>query len=243
MSKTILITGGSTGIGAATAVSMAEGNKIFLHYNSSVDAARETARRVESNGGEAYLIQADLSSESGCESLFKETSAHTEHLDVLINNAGGLVERQYCRELQWKLLERVFALNTFSAMKVTSLAIPLLEKGTNPAIVNISSVAARHGAPSATAYGAAKGALDSFTRGLAKELAPKIRVNAVAPGVIDTPFHKKVSTPEMMENWRKGTPLQKNGRADDIAHAVLFLIENQFTTGETVDVNGGTQMR
>ena len=243
MSKTILITGGSTGIGAATALYLAAGNRIFLHYNSSGKAAEKVAETVEKQGGEAFLIQADLSNEAGCEALLKETGTHTDHLDVLLNNAGGLLERQYCRDLQWDLMERVFALNTFSLMKVSALSIPLLEKGKNPSIVNVSSVAVRHGAPSATLYGAAKGAVDTFTRGMAKELAPTIRVNAVAPGVIDTPFHEKVSTPEMMANWREGTPLQKNGRAEDIAHAIEFLIENQFTTGETVDINGGTQMR
>ncbi len=243
MAKTILITGGSTGIGAAAALQLAAGNKIFLHYNSSRNAAKKVADEIEQKGGEVFLIQADLSNEAGCEALLKETSKNTGHLDVLINNAGGLIERQYCRDLQWELMERVFALNTFSLMKVSALSIPLLEKGTNPSIVNLSSVAVRHGAPSATLYGAAKGAVDTFTRGMAKELAPDIRVNAVAPGVIDTPFHEKVSTPEMMENWREGTPLQKNGRAEDIAHAIEFLIENQFTTGETVDINGGTQMR
>ena len=243
MSKAILITGASTGIGAATAIHLAAGNKIFLHYNSSAQAAEKVAIMVEKKGGEAALVQADLSNEAGCEALLKEVGKNTDHLDVLVNNAGGLIERQYCRDLQWDLMERIFALNTFSLMKVSALSIPLLEKGTNPSIVNLTSVAVRHGAPSATLYGAAKGAVDTFTRGMAKELAPTIRVNAVAPGVIATPFHEKVSTPEMMENWRKGTPLQKNGQAADIAHAIEFLIENQFTTGETVDVNGGTQMR
>jgi 3-oxoacyl-[acyl-carrier protein] reductase len=128
-------------------------------------------------------------------------------------------------------------------MKISGLCIPLLEKADNPAIINISSIAARHGAASATPYGAAKGAVDSFTRCLAQEVAPEIRVNAIAPGVIETPFHEKVSTPEKMKEWAEKTPLQKNGKPDDIAHAVQFLIENQFVTGETIDINGGLQMR
>jgi len=110
-------------------------------------------------------------------------------------------------------------------------------------IINISSIAMRHGAPSATIYGACKGAIDSFTRGLANELAPKIRVNAVAPGVIDTPFHKKVSTPEKMKKFKEITPIKRIGEAIHIAKTIKFLIENDFITGETIDVNGGLFMR
>ena len=101
----------------------------------------------------------------------------------------------------------------------------------------------RTGAPTATVYGAAKGAVDVFTRGLARELAPAIRVNAVAPGFIRTPFHEKVSTPELLESSRQNTPLKKLGQADQVAEAIRFLIESSFVTGETIDVNGGLFMR
>ncbi len=109
--------------------------------------------------------------------------------------------------------------------------------------MNTTSIAARHGAPTATLYGAAKGAIDSFTRGMAAELAPAIRVNAVAPGVIDTPFHERYSTPERMKKFLENTPLKRNGRPADVARAIRFLIENNFITGETIDVNGGLFMR
>ncbi|MCP4690209.1 MAG: SDR family oxidoreductase [Desulfobacterales bacterium] len=107
----------------------------------------------------------------------------------------------------------------------------------------MSSVAIRHGAPTATVYGASKSAVDSFTRGIAKELAPAIRGNAVAPGVIATPFHDKVSTPEQMEAFRKSNPLQRNGEPIHIARAVRFIMENDFLNGETIDINGGSFMR
>jgi len=175
--------------------------------------------------------------------LYSEVSVMTNRIDVLVNNAGGLLQRQGIRELEWSLMERVFALNTFSTMLLSSLFVPLLEKGTDPCIVNTTSVAARHGAPTATLYGAAKGAIDSFTRGMAAELAPAIRVNAVAPGVIDTPFHERYSTPARMEKFRENTPLKRNGRPADVARAIQFLIENNFITGETIDVNGGLFMR
>jgi 3-oxoacyl-[acyl-carrier protein] reductase len=188
-------------------------------------------------------VQADLSSEAGCDALYSEVSVMTNRLDVLVNSAGGLIRRQAVRELEWELMEQIFRLNVFSTMMVSRLCVPLLEKGKDPCIVNISSIAARHGAPSATIYGAAKGAVDSFTRGMAKELAPAIRVNAVAPGVIETPFHQKVSTPERMRQFRENTPLGRNGQAIHVATAIRFLIEDDFLTGETVDVNGGMFMR
>ena len=243
MSKSILITGASTGIGAEAARILAENNKVFVHYHSSEGAAQKVAADVKERGGTAHLIKADLSTEAGCRELVKSVSDETEKLDVLFNNAGGLIERKGVGELEWNLMEQIFALNTFSTMMVTTLCVPLLEKGDNPCIINMSSVAMRHGAPSATVYGASKAAIDSFTRGIAKELAPGIRVNAVAPGVILTPFHDKVSTPEQLETFRQNNPLQRNGEAIHIAMAVKFFVENDFVNGETIDINGGLFMR
>jgi len=243
MSKVILITGASTGLGAATARLLAPQNKVIIHYYSSKEAAEKVAKDVEKSGGEAFLIQEDLTSEEACIRLVKKVADRYSKLDILINNAGGLIRRQAARELEWKLMLDTFSLNTFSAMKISSLCIPLLGKGEDPNIINISSIAMRHGAPGASIYGACKGAIDSFTRGLANELAPKIRVNAVAPGVIDTPFHKKVSTPEKMKKFKEATPIKRIGEAIHIAETIKFLIENDFITGETIDVNGGLFMR
>jgi 3-oxoacyl-[acyl-carrier protein] reductase len=243
MSKNILITGASTGIGAETARLLAPGNNIIIHYNSSEDDARTVANEVQEQGGHAYLIQADLSNETGPKALVQFVTSEFDRLDVLINNAGSLIERRGVRELEWELMEKIFRLNLFSVMTLSSLCIPLLEKGTDPSVINVSSIAMRHGAPSATIYGASKGALDSFTRGIAKELAPGIRVNAVAPGVIETPFHDRFSTKERMESFAESTPLKRNGKPIHIATAIQFLIENDFVTGETVDVNGGLFMQ
>ena len=242
MAKKILITGASTGIGAETALQLAKGNEIFVHYNSSGEAAEKVAAGVRQNDGKSHLIQADLSTERGCRDLVGAVAAETDTLDVLVNNAGGLIKRQGVREYEWRLMEEIFALNTYSAMMVTTLCVPLLEKGNDPCIVNLTSVAMRHGAPTATIYGASKAALDSFTRGIAKELAPVIRVNAVAPGVIVTPFHEKVSTPEQLEAWKELNPLKKHGHAGHIAETIRFLIENDFVNGETIDINGGLFM-
>ena len=181
MDRTILITGASTGIGAQTAIELAKGNKIFVHYKSSKNEAQKIGEQIVAADGEAVLVQANLSTEEGCRGLAAEIMGKTEKLDVLINNAGGLVKRHQVVEIEWDLMMNIFALNTFSAMMVTKLCLPLLKKGSDPNIINVTSVAMRHGAPTATIYGASKGALDSFTRGIAKELAPDIRVNAVAP--------------------------------------------------------------
>lgn len=243
MSKTILITGASTGIGAATAELLASGNTIFVHYNSSKGSAEKVAENITAKGGKAILLQANLSTEAGCHQLVDELKKHTDKLDVLFNNAGGLIERQKITELEWDTMAEIFALNTLAPMLITRLCVPLLEKGTDPNIVNMTSIAIRHGAPTATAYGASKSAIDSFTRGAAKELAPTIRVNAVAPGVIVTPFHEKYSTPERMQTFAGNTPLQRNGVSDHIAKAVVMLVENDFITGETIDINGGLFMR
>ncbi len=243
MSKTILITGASTGIGAATARALADGNRLFLHYNQSKAEAETVAQAVTEQGGTAHLIQADMMTEAGCRHVAEAVHDKTDTLDVLVNNAGALIERHTVKTVSWDLMDRIFSLNTFSAMLMTRLCVPLLQKGTDPCIVNITSIAARHGAPTATLYGAAKGALDSFTRGSARELAPDIRVNAVAPGVILTPFHDRYTSPERLEQMEANTPLGFHGASEHIAHAVVFLIDNTFTTGETIDVNGGLFMR
>jgi len=243
MTKTILITGASTGIGAATARHFAAESTILIHYNRSRDAAQQVAADVQDLGGTPHLVQADLATEQGCRAVAAFAAETCGRLDVLVNNAGGLIRRCAGDAMEWQLMYDIFALNTFSTMMLSSLCIPLLEKGDDPCIVNLTSIAIRHGAPTATIYGASKGALDVYTRGLAKELAPRIRVNAVAPGVIETPFHNQVTTAERLEQFRAATPLTRNGRAEEIAHAIGFLVQNRFTTGETLDVNGGLFMR
>lgn len=239
----ILITGASTGIGAATAKMLAKDNELFMVYNKSEDSAKAVAKAVENLGGRAHLLQCDVTVEQNCIQLMDEISDLTDSLDVLINNAGGLVKRVPIKDLTWDFMNEVFNLNAFSVFKISSLALPLLEKGTNPNIVNIASVVIRHGAPGATMYAASKGAVDVFTRGMARELAPYIRVNTVSPGVIDTPFHEKVSTPEQMAAWADGNPLKKNGVGEHIGLAIKLCIENTFLTGENIDVNGGAWIR
>lgn len=243
MSKRILVTGGARDIGGATARALAPRARLLIHCNRSRDAAEALAQSLVETADEVQVVQADLATDRGCEQLRDAATSRLGALDVLVNNAGGMIERQSVGELTWKHLADTFALNTFSTMRLTSLCRELLERGADACVVNVTSIAMRHGAPSATAYGASKAAIDSFTRGSAKELAPKVRVNAVAPGMIDTAFHDKVTSPSLLRTFVDATPLQGLGTAEMVARTVKFVVENEFMTGETVDCNGGLFMR
>ncbi len=241
--KIALITGASKGIGAATARLLGKEYEIIINYNSSQKDVEAVADSIVSGGGNARLIQADLSTEAGCRKLHEFASENCDHLDVLVNNAGAMVAQKTVEDLDWPYMEKVFELNVYSVMMMSRLCLPLLRKGIKPCIINLSSIAMRHGAPRSPAYGAAKSAVDSFSRGLAGHLGPDIRVNAVAPGVIDTPFHDELTPPEVKKTMIEKTPLKCLGKAEDVASAIEFLIKNEFITGETIDVNGGLYVR
>jgi 3-oxoacyl-[acyl-carrier protein] reductase len=241
--KTIAITGAGMGIGAETARELADGNRLILHYYTSESDALALLAELEPRCLQVDVVAADLMTDAGCTTLYEGIKDRFESLDVLVNNAGGMRERQSVKDLTWDHVVATFALNTFSTMRLTGLCTELLERGTDPCVVNVTSIAMRHGAPSATAYGASKSAIDSFTRGAAKELAPRIRVNAVAPGIIDTRFHERVTPEEKMRQFVEDTPMKRRGVARDVARTVKFLVENDFITGETIDCNGGLSMR
>lgn len=241
--KQILITGASTGIGAATARELAEGNTVYIHYNHSEDEARAVAEEVSRRDGTPELLKADLSTDDGCVQLAEQVKERTDSLDLLVNNAGGLLARHSIEETTWEIAQASFELNVFSAMRLTALLTPLVKKGQEPLIIYITSVAARTGSPSATTYASAKGALDTYTRGVAKALAPDVRVNAISPGIIFTPFHEKSTSDEQLQKFLNAIPLERGGEPEEIARAVRFIMETPFMTGETVDINGGMYMR
>lgn len=243
MSRIVLVTGAAVGIGAEIARKLGTGQRIALHYHRSRREAEELGRELALHAEQVECIGADLSTDAGCVHLHREMERRFGALDVLVNNAGGMIERQAVRDLTWGHLEATFALNVLSTMRLSGLCVPLLERGTHSCIINVTSIAIRHGAPTATAYGAAKAAIDAFTRGAAAELAPRIRVNAVAPGIIDTRFHERVTSPEKMQRFQAQTPLQRFGAAAEVAAAVEFLVASEFMTGETMDLNGGLFMR
>ena len=238
-----IVTGASTGIGRAIAMGLARaGADVAIHYGSSRKEADETARAVESHGRRAVLVQADFRDPTAAgKAVEAAVQALGAPIDILVNNAGSLVGRSAVEEMDAELWQEVIALNLSSVFFATKAALPYLGDGAR--IVNVSSVAARHGGgPGAFAYAAAKGGVMTLTRGLAKELASRnIRVNAIAPGVIETPFHDKFSTPEQLETFRKGIPLGRLGTSEECAGAVLYLVSPlaSYVTGQSIDINGG----
>jgi 3-oxoacyl-[acyl-carrier protein] reductase len=238
-----IVTGASTGIGRATAKALAgAGADVAIHYGSSRKEAEETARAVESQGRRAFLVQADFRDPTAAgKAVEAAVQALGAPIDILVNNAGSLVGRSAVEEMDAELWQEVIALNLSSVFFATKAALPHLGHGAR--IVNVSSIAARHGGgPGAFAYAAAKGGVMTLTRGLAKELASRnIRVNAIAPGVIETPFHDKFSTPELLETLRKGIPLGRLGTSEECAGAVLYLVSPlaSYITGQSIDINGG----
>ena len=240
--KTALITGASSGIGAATAEIFADlGAKIAIGYFRN----REGADQVSAKTG-ALAIQADVREEAGIKTLMDTVADKLGPIDILVNNAGSLVERIRILEITPEKWDNIFNLNLKSAMLCSQAVVPSMIERKSGAIVNVVSIAGRNGGgPGAAPYGAAKGGLITFTKGLARELAPHgIRVNAVSPGVIDTPFHEVFSTPEMIRNFVAGIPMGRVGTAMECATAIAFLASDaaSYIVGETLEVNGGQLM-
>ena len=244
--KAILITGASTGIGAGCAIAMgALGATVAVHYNSSKDAAEKVAQAIKASGGDAFLVQGDLRKSSQCERVVKEAAAHMGRIDVLINNAGALVQRQAITELTDATLDDILDLNVRSMMMCTKYAVPHMAAGSS--IINLTSIAASSGGgPDASMYTGSTAFVTTATKGLAKELVGRgIRVNAVSPGVITTPFHDKFSTPEQLETMRKTIPMARLGTVDECVGAFLYLASEQlaaYVTGQVIEVNGGQYM-
>jgi len=238
-----IVTGASTGIGRATAIALAEaGADVAVHYGTSRKEAEETARAIESHGPRAVIVQGDFRDpEATGKSVEAAIAALGAPVDILINNAGSLIARSQLDQMDAELWQEVIALNLSSVFFATKAALPHLGQGAR--IVNVSSIAARNGGgPGAIAYATAKGGVMTLTRGLAKEFASRnIRVNAIAPGVIETPFHDRYSTPELLEAFRKSIPLGRLGTPDECAGAVLYLVSPlaSYITGQTIDINGG----
>lgn len=241
--KTAVITGGNGGIGQAIADELSHDHKIILHCYGNYDHLKPWIDVVRSRKGVIIPVEGELSSETGCARFCDEVVEKIEGtIDVLVNSAGGIISPHSCETLTWEIMEKHFNLNALSPMLVTALLVPYLRKAENPAIVNLTSGAIRNGSITSPAYGAAKGALDVFTRGIANELAPYIRVNAIAPGVIKTRFYDNVA-PEVLAGLKEKTPLKKLGMPDDVARTVRYLVETTYLTGVTIDLNGGLYMR
>jgi 3-oxoacyl-[acyl-carrier protein] reductase len=244
--RVALVTGAGVGIGRAVAWALAEaGAFVGVHYHASHREAEETLAGVRRRGGDGILLPADLTVEEQAAGLVDRLFAHAGRLDVLVNNAGSPVAMARIEDCPTELWRRVFDLNVTAAFWVARRAIPHLRAGGHGSIVNNLTLSIQTGSAGAGPYAAAKGALQVLTRTLARELAPAVRVNAVMPGVIETRHHEVFSTPEKMEDYRRQTPLGRNGDAEEVARAVLFLASDaaSFVTGATLDVNGGRFLR
>ena len=244
----ICVTGATTGIGAALISMIPQaGDVVFMHYHTNRDACHALAAELKARDVRAEVLQADFASEPevGARRLSEAIRVETNHLDVLVNNAGGVLDRGLIGDVDHHMITKTLNLNLNAPIFLTSFLMPLLRAaGTQGRadIINITSIAARSGAPTATAYGAAKAGLENFTRGIAKEAGPSVRANSVSPGVIDTPFHQGKTPKERMDQWLAATPVGHHGEPKDIARAVQFVLENEFLTGAVIPVNGGIQM-
>jgi 3-oxoacyl-[acyl-carrier protein] reductase len=245
--KRILVTGASTGIGAAAAKALAAaGATVALHYNHSAAEAEALAKAIRAAGGTCHLVKGDLLKHGEAKRVVEEAAKALSGLDVLINNAGSLIKRTPFEELSEELVDKVIDLNVRAVIDACQAAVPYLEKAGGGSIINVGSIAGvSGGGPGAAVYGASKAFVHNLTKHLAGLLAAKkIRVNAVAPGVIDTPFHA-ATPPERKEAMRQTVPMGRLGVAGDCAGAFLFLASDTmsgYVTGQTIHVNGGQLM-
>jgi len=245
--KTALVTGASRGIGAATAIALARAGcaRVIVHYGGHHAGADETAQAVRQAGAEALLVQADLASPEGIAGLCRRLET-LPPIDLLINNAGSLVQRARLAEMSFELYDRIMDLNAKSAWFLTQAVAPRMAARGGGAVVLLSSIAARTGGgPGATVYAASKAAVSAITKGLAKELAPAgIRVNAISPGTVDNDFHARFSNPEILAGVVKMTPQARLSTNEDMADVIVFLCSDAARNilGQTIEINGGAYM-
>ena len=247
MDRVALITGGSRGIGAATALLAAtQGWKVAVNYASNERAADEVVRTIRAGGGEAIAVRGDVADEAQIVAMFEEVDARLGRLGGLVNNAGVVDLTSRVEDMSAARLRRMFDVNVVGSILCAREAVRRMSTrhgGSGGSIVNLSSAAARLGAPGQYVdYASAKGAIDTFTIGLAKEVAAEgIRVNAVRPGLIETDIHASGGIPDRVQQLSHLVPMQRGGSADEVAQAICWLLSPQasYTTMSLVDVSGG----
>lgn len=245
--KVVVVTGAGIGIGAAVARGFGRaGAHVVVHYNRSADQAAAVADDISESGGKASLMAADMTDRAAVGRLFDDVVDQLGGIDVLVNNAGGLVRRAVIEEAPDDLYDAAMELNFGSVFSACRAAVPSLRARGGGSIINISSIAARNGGGrGASLYCASKGAVSSFTRALAKELAGDgIRVNAISPGIIDTAFHSQTD-PAAFDAMVSAIPLGRPGTPDEVVGPAMFLADDtlsSFVTGHVLEVNGGHVM-
>lgn len=247
--RTILITGATTGIGRAIAQSLPQsGDTVFLHYHANRERCDEIAATLTRKEVRNFTVSADFAADpdAAASTIADAISRETDELHVLVNNAGGIIERRTVADASFDIVMKTINLNLVTPMMLATYLSPFLANAADRTgrgdVINITSIAARTGSPTSTPYGAAKAGLENFTRGFAKEVGPGIRVNSISPGVIDTPFHHGTTPASQMDGWLANTPVGHHGKPEDITAAVRFILENEFMSGAVVPVNGGIQM-
>jgi len=245
--RVALVTGASTGIGRWAAVALAEcGASVAVNYHKNGAGAEETLRMIEEAGGRGVIVQADVSTKAGAQDLVNAARDGLGAIDVLVNNAGDLIARCSLLEFSEELWDQVMNLNFKSVLFCSQAVMQEMMDRRRGTIINVGSIAGHHGGgPGAGVYAAAKAGVMCLTKGLAKELAPYgIRVNGVAPGVIDTPFHERMSTPELMKQFVAGIPLGRVGTSEECGRVIAFLASDaaSYIHGEMIEINGGQLM-
>lgn len=245
--QVVLITGASSGIGRATAEAMGrEGARIGVNYCKNPSGAEQAAETIRKAGGEALVIGADVTRYADVLAMVEAVRKKWGRIDTLVNNAGDLLARRTLADMTEEYWDQIMALNLKSAFLCVKAVWEEMAARKSGCIINVSSIAGRNGGgPGTAAYAAAKGGLLTYTKGLAKELAPYgVLVNGVAPGVIATPFHERYSPPEVMRGLVERIPLGRAGTSEDIADVIVFLASPaaRYITGETIEVNGGMLM-
>jgi 3-oxoacyl-[acyl-carrier protein] reductase len=242
-----LITGASSGIGRATAEAMArQGARVAVNYCKNKAGAEHTLENIRKAGGEALIVHADVTRSAAVQAMVKAVRERWGRIDILVNNAGDLIARRTLADMTEEYWDQIMALNLKSAFLCVKAVWEEMAARKSGCIINVSSIAGRNGGgPGAAAYAAAKGGLLTYTKGLAKELAPHgVRVNGVAPGVIATPYHERHSPGDLLKKFVAGIPLGRTGTAEEVADVIVFLASPaaRYITGETVEVNGGMLM-